>query len=214
MAATGDSSAGPSAGKIGAPRPGVFVRNATGLVREAGAWDVFIFNSNNQNLGIGALFILLFLGFYNGGNLELATILTMLCTIPMAVVYALFAAAMPRSGGDYVYNSRTLGPIWGFVSSFNWLFWMLVYVGVPAAFVSSFGIAPWFRMMGAMSGNTTLVAWGNGISGLWGTIIAGTLLLLLFAAIFVKGVHLYFRIQNWGFMIAMVGLAAGLGPTA
>jgi amino acid transporter len=35
----------------------------------------------------------------------------------MALVYAFFSAAIPRSGGDYVYISRTLHPLLGFVAS-------------------------------------------------------------------------------------------------
>ncbi|MCW2513417.1 MAG: hypothetical protein JWR11_2459, partial [Mycobacterium sp.] len=33
--------------------PTVFVRNATGLRKEAGALDVFVYNTNNQNIGLG-----------------------------------------------------------------------------------------------------------------------------------------------------------------
>jgi len=39
--------------------------------------------------------------------------------IPLSLVFAMFAAAMPRSGGDYVYVSRTLHPAFGMMSSFN-----------------------------------------------------------------------------------------------
>ena len=37
--------------------PTVFTRNATGLRKEAGAFDVFVYNTNNQNIGLGVAFL-------------------------------------------------------------------------------------------------------------------------------------------------------------
>ena len=100
--------------------PQVFARKATGLRREASARDVFIYNTNNQNIGIGVAFMVLLIPpLYTGASMVTATILAGLLALPMACVYAYFAAAMPRSGGDYVYISRTLHPYLGFLSSWN-----------------------------------------------------------------------------------------------
>ena len=94
--------------------PQVFARKATGLRREASARDVFIYNTNNQNIGIGVAFVVLLVPpLYVGASMVVATILAGLLALPMACVYAYFAAAMPRSGGDYVYISRTLHPYLG-----------------------------------------------------------------------------------------------------
>ena len=83
--------------------PEVFARKATGLRREASARDVFIYNTNNQNIGIGVTFVILLVApFYAGASMVTATILGGLLALPMACVYAYFAAAMPRSGGDYI----------------------------------------------------------------------------------------------------------------
>ena len=84
--------------------PQVFARKATGLRREASARDVFIYNTNNQNVGIGVAFVVLLVpAFYAGASMLTATILAGLLALPMACVYAYFASAMPRSGGDHVY---------------------------------------------------------------------------------------------------------------
>jgi amino acid transporter len=114
--------------------PQVFARKATGLRREASARDVFIYNTNNQNIGIGVAFVVLLVApFYVGASMVVATILAGLLALPMACVYAYFAAAMPRSGGDYIYISRTLHPYLGFLSSWNWMVWLVTYTGIPAA---------------------------------------------------------------------------------
>ena len=45
----------------------IFTRQATGLTKEIGTLDTFVYNVNNQNIGIGVAFILLFVpGFYAG----------------------------------------------------------------------------------------------------------------------------------------------------
>ena len=50
------STSGGQARGLGIARPagaGTFVRQATGLVRQASTLDTFIYNTNNQNIGIG-----------------------------------------------------------------------------------------------------------------------------------------------------------------
>ena len=44
--------------------PKVFVRNATGLRKEAGVLDVFVYNTNNQHSGLGVAFLGLGIGAY------------------------------------------------------------------------------------------------------------------------------------------------------
>ena len=56
--------------------PQVFARKATGLRREASARDVFIYNTNNQNVGIGVAFMVLLVPpLYAGASMVVATIL-------------------------------------------------------------------------------------------------------------------------------------------
>jgi hypothetical protein len=39
----------------------IFTRQATGLTKEIGTLDTFVYNVNNQNIGIGVAFMLLFI---------------------------------------------------------------------------------------------------------------------------------------------------------
>src|ERR1700722_12125153 len=55
--------------------PKVFVRNATGLRKEAGVLDVFVYNTNNQHSGLGVAFLGLGIGAYAGGLLPLSALL-------------------------------------------------------------------------------------------------------------------------------------------
>jgi len=54
------------------------------------------------------------LGLWPDANVPLGILITGIFTTFLAVAYAGLAAAMPRTGGDYVFQSRTLKPFIGF----------------------------------------------------------------------------------------------------
>src|SRR3954463_10073783 len=87
---------------------GLFLRKATGLVREISGTDAFLINSVGMNVGLGALFMLLQApAFFPAGNMVVAIVIgTLLMAFTISWVYSEFSAAMPRSGGDYVFTSR------------------------------------------------------------------------------------------------------------
>ncbi|HEU4673091.1 MAG TPA: APC family permease [Candidatus Limnocylindrales bacterium] len=189
----------------------VFTRQATGLTKEIGRTDTFVYNVNNQNIGIGVAFILLFVpGFYAGADLFQSMVIAALLAIPMALVYAFFSAAIPRSGGDYVYISRTLHPLLGFVASWNWVAWMTVYIGVPAAYLAQYGLSGLFRMTGVAAGSQGLIELGNAFVNPDVTLVVGTILIVLFAIIFATGTRVYFRLQNTVFVIGIIGILAAI----
>ncbi len=190
----------------------VFVRKASGLVKAASPLDIFIYNTNNQNIGIGIMFLLMFVpSFYVGANLGWSLFICMLLTLPFATVYALMAIIMPRSGGDYVYNSRVFGPLWGFVSGVNWVFWMIIYIGVPAGYLGVYGVRPLSRFLAITTGNPFLEGLSNFMATEWGILVVGTLLIGWFTFVFVRGMKFYMRFQFFNFLIGLGCLVLILG---
>ena len=95
--------------------PGLFTRKATGLVREARGSDALFYNVMWASVALAFAFaFLLYGGFYLGSNLLVAAIIAALLGLPGAFLYAMLSQTMPRSGGDYVFNSRALHPSIGF----------------------------------------------------------------------------------------------------
>ena len=195
-------------------QPQIFVRNATGLRKEAGTFDVFVYNTNNQNIGLGVAFLVLALGSYAGGNFPLAAILGSLLVVPLYFVYSRLSADMPRSGGDYVWTSRIfgprLGPIVGFMLAWTWIILAVTAIGAPAAFFAQLGVAGWMRSLGVATGSPVFDQIGNWVSGELGSIVVGTLLLLFFTWVLIRGVRTYMRIQNAAFILAMAGVVLGV----
>lgn len=180
----------------------VFARESTGLVREVGPVSAAIYNLSYSSAPLGlALLFSLGPAFYRGGNLYLATLLTLFLTLPTAFVFAMFVSAIPRSGGDYTWISRSISPTLGFMSNFSYMFWALFIVGVYAILVPAWGLGPALRMMAAGWDMPRALDLANWLNGEWGTFVVGTILVLLSAAmlIFSHGLRVYVKIQNWLF---------------
>ncbi len=186
-------------------KPEVFVRKASGLVRTAGVWDVLAYNVNFTSIGLLLAFLIM-LGpaFYPGNNMAWSTVFCTLLLIPLSLTYGYLSSTMPRSGGDYVYVSRVLGPAWGMMSNFNKTMWWFFYGGVPSAFLARYGLAPFFRTMGIFTDNPKLIEVGNWFASTWGMFIFGVLLISLLIFIFARGMKGFFRIQNVLIIFAII----------
>jgi basic amino acid/polyamine antiporter, APA family len=109
-----------------------FARKASGLVRGLSMWDAFAVGFMNQGLTPSIwVTISLGVGVFLGGNLIIACLIsTVLTGIGFPLVWGILGGSMPRSGGEYIYNSRIIHPIFGIAQSFGdaaiWLLWIFV----------------------------------------------------------------------------------------
>lgn len=97
--------------------PSLFLRNATGLVKGWSGFDAFTYSFMSVNLvTLGMFYSLAVFAYVPGGSPVLAIILSALAVTFLAVAYSGLIAAMPRAGGDYVWQSRVLDGIPGIVT--------------------------------------------------------------------------------------------------
>ena len=105
--------------------PKVFVRESTGLVKNVSFLDSI--SLNMSNMSIGPLFATLagstvatmvIVPTVTGLNLVAASIIAFLLGVPQVIVYTMMSRRFPRTGGDYVWLSRTFGGFWGSSLSF------------------------------------------------------------------------------------------------
>jgi amino acid transporter len=80
--------------------------------------------------------------FYPGVDNRVAVLIAIAITVVIGVFYALFAACMPRTGGDYVWASRILHPAVGFSLVFFVVFILIAWTGTGNVFTISYSIAP------------------------------------------------------------------------
>ena len=92
-----------------------FARKASGLVRGLSMLDAFGVGFMNQGLTPSIWFAITFgLGVFLGGNLIIASVISVvLAGIGFPIVWGVLGGSMPRSGGEYIYNSRIIHPIFG-----------------------------------------------------------------------------------------------------
>jgi APA family basic amino acid/polyamine antiporter len=127
-----------------------FARKASGLVRGLSFIDAFGVGFMNQGLTPSMwVMISLGLGVYTGGNLIIATLLSaFLCGIGFSLVWGILGGSMPRSGGEYIYNSRILHPLIGIAESFGNAFVWIMWIFVLAPWTISPGLVMMFQFLG------------------------------------------------------------------
>ena len=137
------------------PSP-VFLREATGLVREVGFLETVGLNISLNLFGIGIFVILSTISLFPGGDPVIGTLLSVLIFVPLAAIYAMMTASMPRSGGDYVFVSRTLHPAFGVVVAWTIVLWTAFFVGSSANYLFTAALGPFFSILGSISQNSSV----------------------------------------------------------
>jgi basic amino acid/polyamine antiporter, APA family len=186
----------------------VFARDATGLVREVSWRDAAAYNMIWASIPL-AVALLLSLGpaFYTGGNLYLAVLFAFILTAPMGLLYAMFSSAIPRSGGDYTWISRSLSPPLGFMSNLSWNFWVAFFIGTYAVYTASYGISPLLRLWAARLNDPGLISTINWFNSRSGVLTIGLVIVVLSGVFlsFGRGLGTFARVQRWAFVVWFVG---------
>jgi amino acid transporter len=188
------------------PTPRLFTRKATGLVREGRTRDALFYNLLWSSVALTFAFYWLFSAGYPGSNALLSFLIAAAIGLPGAFLYAMLTQLMPRTGGDYVFNSRSLHPSLGFAGNFSYSFWLAVVIGVYTTYIASYGLGAFGRTMAGFGAGHGWLTFGNWFSTHLGLFVAGTVVLLLSAAMFiVGGVRLFFRVQAACFALYLLG---------
>src|SRR6476660_8699313 len=101
----------------GSAAPSLFLRNATGLVKGWSGFDAFSYSFMSINLvTLGMFYSLAVFAYVPGANPILSIVLAAVAVTFLAVAYAGLIAAMPRAGGDYIWQSRVLDGVPGILT--------------------------------------------------------------------------------------------------
>ena len=159
-----------------AKAPALFLRNATGLVKGWSGFDAFAYSFLSVNLvSLGMFYSLAIFGYVPDGSAVLSILITAVGMTFMAIAYAGLIAAMPRAGGDYVWQTRVLD-------------------GVPGAVVGgAFGAVAMFLVGTALALDTTFT---------YGAMLLGV---LVGAALGLKrgGIGFVLSATGWWFILAL-----------
>src|SRR2546427_11104858 len=184
---------------------GVFLRKATGLVREVSLIDALIMNTLGMNVAVGAVFLFLQApANFPDGNMLVAVIIgTLLMAFTLLWVYSEFSAAMPRSGGDYVFVSRVLHPFLGWIMAWSQGIWLIFFwIGFNAWFALTFAIPTALSVIASTTGQTGLNDVAKTMTNPFWVFILGTLINIAFGVLLIFGGQGYWRWQKLAFLFA------------
>jgi APA family basic amino acid/polyamine antiporter len=180
----------------------IFTREATGLVREMSAFDIAWWGI----AGTGGMYLLFYFmpyaqEFLPGSNLGLAITLCLLVMIPLYALYSALGSAMPRAGGDYVYQTRILHSSVGFAFPFSWftLVWISVFVAFGGFVVANLGLAPVFLLLGSLYGNAAISSFASWVQSSVGNFAVSFVIALLALSITIYPIRWWNIAQKYVF---------------
>lgn len=175
----------------------VFARKASGLVREASLLDTFGIGFMNNTLGVG-IWTMASWGLYISphGNMLVGSILaSLMCIFGIAFVWGFLGGSMPRSGGDYIANSRIIHPAVGIAMSMtNAGFVMTFWIATLAPFCADPGMTSLLASIGA---DQSAIDWCASTTGV---VVIATLVNIWGFFIVILGLKIY----NWNQRIIML----------
>jgi APA family basic amino acid/polyamine antiporter len=139
--------------------PTLFLRNATGLVKGWSGFDAFGYSFMSVNLvTLGMFYSLAVFAYVPTANPILSILLAAVAVTFLAVAYAGLIAAMPRAGGDYIWQSRVLDGIPGTLTG--------AFVGAMAAYLvaQAVGLEQTLALVAGVAGLVVggAIGWLNG----------------------------------------------------
>lgn len=187
-----------------AAKPEVFSRKASGLVRVMSPFSAYMYTV----LTMGIIFPWTFVwapAAFPGVVVWQACLYAILFQLPITLAISFLASAMPRSGGDYVFQSRVLGGAVGFpVVMSGFVIWILQWVALAGWLQANLGLAPLFMGLGYYFESTGLIDVAVWIQSGIGISTISIIIAFLVAVLLVTGFKNYVRLQPY--MFAATGI--------
>jgi basic amino acid/polyamine antiporter, APA family len=182
----------------------LFVRNSTGLVRDLSAFDAFNLVFSAVLIPVGITQVMGFTPqFWPHANMLVSFLVATPLVLCFGLVYLYFTLLMPRSGGDYVWLSRTVHPMVGFVANVSVTFVFMTWI--------SFNFTFMLRTMGPAA------AYVLGSHSQWLTapsnnqvMLIATVLTAAFAGLMLLGTRVIARYMTLTFVVVWAGMLVWL----
>jgi APA family basic amino acid/polyamine antiporter len=195
-------------GNATAVTEGGLVRKASGLVRSWSPLDAWIYNviAINIVLNVAVSYALLAVLYPRASQWLAFLIAGAFCTLE-AVVYVFFTTAMPRSGGDYVFQSRVLGGAWASLFAFTAVtLSQIVWMALAAWFGANIIASPFLTILGVDYGAHWMIRLGTWFQTGTGIFVTGIVVTAWAAFVNIRGMRVYALLQRWFFAAGALGL--------
>jgi amino acid transporter len=181
----------------------VFVRRASGLVRELSWLDVALWSIACPAASGMTFYAVKMLGYPDtyGGNIALAFFLAGLIFLPLTIAFYYIVASFPRSSSMYVVVSRTLHSVLGYIP-----FWYYIVGGggaMTAGFVMYIGLKAFsgpLAVAGLASGSQSLINMANALIDPVNQLIISIILVIVLWILNLGGM----KVVKWTMRVATI----------
>ena len=166
---------------------GLFVRQASGLVRDVSMTNALFFNISafvGTAVGWAIAFYALYpewVAFGISAYAYMAVLTGVFCYF-LGMIFASLTTAMPRSGGDYVFTSRIISPFWGWIESWTLVGSALTIIGFEII-VATHNIQLTAILLGVAFPTSAFSGATNWLQDTTSKLIVGIIILLVIAFI-------------------------------
>ncbi|MGC8558227.1 MAG: APC family permease [Nitrososphaeria archaeon] len=186
----------------------MFKRNTSGLVKALKIKDVFMYNSLTISL-FSMMWFLLYMFqpvAFSGGSIVLGTLLLALVSVPFFLTYSYMSKTYPWAGGDYIFQSRSLHPAIGFVSTFTgWVIWQLFFIAWFGYYIVDALLLPYLYFMSQSYKFWIFSSLYNAMRSDYFVFLITVFLLLIAFLISLRGLRFYIKIQYLIFIFMIIG---------
>jgi len=200
-------------GSVLSSSPKVFLREATGLTKNVSLFDAIAINVSYMSVGAALSLVgytMLALPTVTGVNLVYGSMIAAGLAVPQMIVYTMMSRRFSRTGGDYVWMSRSLG---GFLGSTITLMGVtletmpyLALIALSVVFaIGSVGLSLGY------TGMTGLALPGN-VAGAdpFGQFVLGSVLFIVLVAINVLKPRVGFKIISVFYVVGLLGVGVAV----
>ncbi len=182
----------------------IFVRQATGLVRQISGLEALGMSINQMGLLYVFNVVAFTPAFYPTANPLLGPFVGLLLVLPIVGIYILFAIGIPRTGGDYVWVGRVFNPGLGFSTNFAFTLIVLSVVGSVAPWIGDWSISPMFYDLGMLYHNANYINIANSLQSSSNTFIVSAIFIVIAGLIVIASTKLAAQVVKYWTFIAMI----------
>ncbi|MGH2495693.1 MAG: APC family permease [Ktedonobacteraceae bacterium] len=190
---------------------GLFVRQASGLVRDVSMANALFFNISafvGTAIGWAVAFYALYPEWQGLGISAFAwmALLTGVFCYFLGMIFAALTTAMPRSGGDYVFTSRIISPFLGWIESWTLVGSALTIIGFEII-VASHNVQLTAILLGVAFPGSTFSNAQNWFQDNTSKAILGVIILLVIFGISILRTRVFHRVVTGLTIFAIVSVA-------
>ena len=140
---------------------------------------------------------------YPGANITLASLFATILMFAVGWALWYWTVCLPRSGGIYVFVSRTFGSGAGFIVSFVETMCWIWLSGLAGVLVATVGLAPLFSFLARTMGDSRFSFLAQLMNKAGAQFFFGALLIMSSGVLLALGMRRFFQVQKVMFLIAV-----------